>query len=156
MEQFEEGTTLDRFIFETTKAHASAKGQLATLLKQLALAGRLVTSDADADCVPFYEHLLDSASIMHASLPMCSGTPSTLCRGGGHPCGGLGRVGGRPWDFRPTLWHITSLAHPLSESDERPREDARTHACPSLRVPPYPLGVLSSRMWLLLDPSVPR
>ena len=24
--------------------------------------------------VPFYEHLLDRSSIMHASLPMCSGT----------------------------------------------------------------------------------
>ena len=44
MQQFEEGTTLDRFIFETTKAQPSAKGQLATLLKQLALAGRLVSA----------------------------------------------------------------------------------------------------------------
>ena len=42
--QFEEGTTLDRFIFETTKAHNEAQGQFATLLRQLALAGRLVSS----------------------------------------------------------------------------------------------------------------
>ena len=35
--QFEEGTTLDRFIFETTKEHADATGQFATLLKQVAL-----------------------------------------------------------------------------------------------------------------------
>ena len=41
--QFEEGITLDRFIFETTKAH-QAQGQFATLLRQLALAGRLVSS----------------------------------------------------------------------------------------------------------------
>ena len=43
-QQFEEGTTLDRFIFETTKAHGHAKGQFATLLKQLALAARLVSA----------------------------------------------------------------------------------------------------------------
>ena len=44
MPQFEEGTTLDRFIFETTKAHSSAQGQFATLLQQLALAARLVSA----------------------------------------------------------------------------------------------------------------
>ena len=43
-QQFEEGTTLDRFIFETTKAHTQAQGQFATLLKQLALAARLVSA----------------------------------------------------------------------------------------------------------------
>ena len=42
--QFEEGTTLDRFIFETTKEHADATGQFATLLKQVALASRLVSA----------------------------------------------------------------------------------------------------------------
>lgn len=42
--QFEEGLTLDRFIFETTKAHASARGSFATLLRQIALAGRLVSA----------------------------------------------------------------------------------------------------------------
>ena len=42
--QFEEGTTLDRFIFETTSEHADATGQFATLLKQVALAARLVSS----------------------------------------------------------------------------------------------------------------
>ncbi|MAA77996.1 MAG: class 1 fructose-bisphosphatase [Deltaproteobacteria bacterium] len=44
MPQFEEGTTLDRFIFETTKAHSHAQGQFATLLQQLALAARLVSA----------------------------------------------------------------------------------------------------------------
>ncbi len=43
-QQFEEGITLDRFIFETTKAHREAQGTLATLLRQIALAGRLVSS----------------------------------------------------------------------------------------------------------------
>ena len=42
--QFEEGTTLDRFIFESTLEHADATGQFATLLKQVALAARLVSS----------------------------------------------------------------------------------------------------------------
>jgi fructose-1,6-bisphosphatase I len=44
MSQFEEGITLDRFIFETTKAHSSAQGQFATLLQQMALAARLVSA----------------------------------------------------------------------------------------------------------------
>ena len=42
--QFEEGITLDRFIFETTKTHREAQGRFATLLRQIALAGRLVSS----------------------------------------------------------------------------------------------------------------
>ena len=42
--QFEEGTTLDRFIFETTKAHLEAQGSFATLLRQISLAGKLVSS----------------------------------------------------------------------------------------------------------------
>lgn len=42
--QFEEGTTLDRFIFETKKEHSDATGQFATLLKQVALASRLVSA----------------------------------------------------------------------------------------------------------------
>jgi len=43
-QQFEEGMTLDRFIFETTRAHPEAQGQFATLLQQLALAARLVSA----------------------------------------------------------------------------------------------------------------
>lgn len=42
--QFEEGTTLDRFIFETTRAQPQATGQLATLLRQVSLAARMVSS----------------------------------------------------------------------------------------------------------------
>jgi len=42
--QFEEGTTLDRFIFETTRDHPDATGQLATLLQQVSLAARLVSA----------------------------------------------------------------------------------------------------------------
>jgi fructose-1,6-bisphosphatase I len=44
IQQFEEGTTLGRFIFETTKAHHDAQGQFATLLQQMALAARLVSA----------------------------------------------------------------------------------------------------------------
>jgi fructose-1,6-bisphosphatase I len=43
-QQFEEGTTLDRFIFETTRAHPNATGQFATLLQQVSLAARLVSA----------------------------------------------------------------------------------------------------------------
>ncbi|MFT4974987.1 MAG: fructose-1,6-bisphosphatase I [Myxococcota bacterium] len=42
--QFEEGTTLDRFIFETTRAQAYATGQFSTLLKQVSLAARMVSA----------------------------------------------------------------------------------------------------------------
>ncbi len=42
--QFEEGTTLDRFLLETMRAHPDARGQLVTLLKQVALAGKLVSA----------------------------------------------------------------------------------------------------------------
>lgn len=42
--QFEEGISLDRFIFETTKAHPEATGQFATLLRQVSLASRLVSA----------------------------------------------------------------------------------------------------------------
>jgi fructose-1,6-bisphosphatase I len=42
--QFQEGTTLDRFIFETTRDHPDATGQLATLLQQVSLAARLVSA----------------------------------------------------------------------------------------------------------------
>jgi fructose-1,6-bisphosphatase I len=42
--QFEEGTTLDRFIFDSTKAHPEATGRLATLLRQISLAARLVSA----------------------------------------------------------------------------------------------------------------
>lgn len=42
MAHFEEGTTLDRFLLETMRAHPGATGQLVTLLKQVALAGKLV------------------------------------------------------------------------------------------------------------------
>ena len=44
IQQFEEGTTLDRFIFETTRVHHGAQGQFATLLQQMALAARLVSA----------------------------------------------------------------------------------------------------------------
>jgi fructose-1,6-bisphosphatase I len=42
--QFEEGTTLDRFIFETTRAQQHATGQFATLLRQVSLASRMVSA----------------------------------------------------------------------------------------------------------------
>ena len=42
--QFEEGITLDRFIFETTREHPEATGQFATLLQQVSLAARLVSA----------------------------------------------------------------------------------------------------------------
>ena len=45
IQQFEEGTTLDRFIFETTRVHRDAQGQFATLLQQMALAARLVSAE---------------------------------------------------------------------------------------------------------------
>lgn len=44
MAHFEEGTTLDRFLMETMRAHPGATGQLVTLLKQVALAGKLVSA----------------------------------------------------------------------------------------------------------------
>ncbi len=44
MPHFEEGTTLDRFLLETMRAHPGATGQLVTLLKQVALAGKLVSA----------------------------------------------------------------------------------------------------------------
>ena len=44
MQQFEEGTTLDRFIFETTRTHPDATGQFASLLQQVSLVGRLVSA----------------------------------------------------------------------------------------------------------------
>jgi fructose-1,6-bisphosphatase I len=44
MSQFEEGTTLDRFLLETTRVHPEASGQFVTLLKQVALAGKLVSA----------------------------------------------------------------------------------------------------------------
>ena len=44
MAQFEEGTTLDRFIFETTNTMPHATGQFATLLRQISLASRLVSA----------------------------------------------------------------------------------------------------------------
>ena len=42
--QFEEGTTLDRFIYETTRAHPEATGQFSTLLRQISLAARMVSA----------------------------------------------------------------------------------------------------------------
>lgn len=42
--QFEEGTSLHRFIYETTVAHPDATGQFANLLQQVSLAGRLVSA----------------------------------------------------------------------------------------------------------------
>lgn len=42
--QFEEGTSLHRFIHETTQAHPDATGQFANLLQQVSLAARLVAA----------------------------------------------------------------------------------------------------------------
>jgi fructose-1,6-bisphosphatase I len=42
--QFEEGITLDRFIYETTHAHPEATGRFSTLLRQVSLASRLVSA----------------------------------------------------------------------------------------------------------------
>jgi len=42
--QFSEGTTLDRFIFETTRSQPEATGQFATLLQQVSLAARMVSA----------------------------------------------------------------------------------------------------------------
>ena len=44
MPTFEEGTTLDRFLTETTQAHPGATGAFVTLIKQVALAGKLVNA----------------------------------------------------------------------------------------------------------------
>lgn len=44
MPQFEEGTTLDRFLMETTREHPGARGEFVTLLKQVALAAKLVSA----------------------------------------------------------------------------------------------------------------
>jgi fructose-1,6-bisphosphatase I len=43
-EQFEEGITLDRFIYETAKSHPEATGRFSTLLHQISLASRLVSA----------------------------------------------------------------------------------------------------------------
>jgi len=42
--QFQEGLTLDRFIYENTQSHPGATGQFATLLQQVGLAARLVSA----------------------------------------------------------------------------------------------------------------
>ena len=44
MQQFEEGTTLDRFLMDTMRVHPEATGQFLTLLKQVALAAKLVSA----------------------------------------------------------------------------------------------------------------
>lgn len=44
MPTFEEGTTLDRFLSETMHAHPGATGAFVTLIKQVALAGKLVSA----------------------------------------------------------------------------------------------------------------
>lgn len=44
MTQFEEGTTLRRYLLETAHAHPLATGQFVTLLEQVALAGKLVSA----------------------------------------------------------------------------------------------------------------
>jgi fructose-1,6-bisphosphatase I len=44
MAQFEEGTTLDRFLLETLREHPDATGQFVTLINQVALAGKLVSA----------------------------------------------------------------------------------------------------------------
>ena len=42
--QFEEGTTLDRFLLETMREHTHATGTFVTLIKQVALAAKLVSA----------------------------------------------------------------------------------------------------------------
>lgn len=42
--QFEEGTTLDRFIFDSMREHPEATGRFATLLHQISLAARLISA----------------------------------------------------------------------------------------------------------------
>ncbi len=42
--QFEEGITLDRFLLETTRAHPDATGKFVTLLQQVTLAAKMVSS----------------------------------------------------------------------------------------------------------------
>lgn len=44
MAQFEEGTTLDRFLLETLRDHPDATGQFVTLIGQVALAAKLVSA----------------------------------------------------------------------------------------------------------------
>ena len=41
---FEEGTTLDRFLLESLKAHPDATGKFTTLLQQITLAAKMVSS----------------------------------------------------------------------------------------------------------------
>lgn len=42
--QFEEGISLDRFVFETTRSRPGATGDFATLLQQVSLAARLISA----------------------------------------------------------------------------------------------------------------
>lgn len=42
--QFEEGTTLDRFLMDTLRAHPSATGQFVNLIESIALAGKMISS----------------------------------------------------------------------------------------------------------------
>jgi fructose-1,6-bisphosphatase I len=42
--QFEEGTTLDRFLLDTMREHPEASGNFVTLIKQVALAAKLVSA----------------------------------------------------------------------------------------------------------------
>lgn len=42
--QFEEGTTLDRFLLETARAHAGATGQFVALMHQITLAAKMVSA----------------------------------------------------------------------------------------------------------------
>lgn len=44
MPQFEEGTTLDRYLMETLREHPEATGQFVNLMQQVALAGKLVSA----------------------------------------------------------------------------------------------------------------
>lgn len=44
MAQFEEGTTLDRYLLETLREHPEASGQFVTLINQVALAAKLVSA----------------------------------------------------------------------------------------------------------------
>lgn len=42
--QFEEGTTLDRFLMETLRGHSGATGTFVDLVQSIALAGKLISS----------------------------------------------------------------------------------------------------------------
>ena len=57
--QFEEGTTLDRFLLETLRGHPEATGQFVTLINQVTLAAKLVSARRAGEyvrCDRHHEH----------------------------------------------------------------------------------------------------